>query len=89
MDPISRLLTSSQHYVTSTITTVFSAFSSFGLIAVSAWFASERMVFNRHKGTKWLTEILGDVFDKLKEATGYGRVKKTASAGVPVLFNAR
>ena len=47
--------------MTSTITTVFSAFSSFGLTAVSAWFASERIVFNRHKGRKWLSEVLDDV----------------------------
>ena len=64
--------------MTSTITTVFSAFSSFGLTAVSAWFASERMVFNRHKGKKWLADILDDVSDKLGEASGYGWVKKTA-----------
>jgi len=59
--------------VTSTLTTVFSAFSSFGLTAVSAWFASERIVFNRHKGDKWLAEILDDV-----SATSYRWVKKTA-----------
>ena len=59
--------------MTSTLTTVFSAFSSFGLTAVSAWFASERFVFNRHKGEKWLAEILDDV-----SATSYRWVKKTA-----------
>ena len=64
--------------MTSTITTVFSAFSSFGLAAVSAWFASERIVFNRHKGKKWLAEILDDVSDKLETITGYGWMKKTA-----------
>lgn len=52
-----------QHYVTSTITTVFSAFSSFGLAAVSAWFASERVVFSRHKGKKWLADVLDDASD--------------------------
>jgi len=36
------------------------------------------MVFNRHKGKKWLAEILDDVSDKLEEATGYGWMKKTA-----------
>jgi len=64
--------------VTSTITTVFSAFSSFGLAAVSAWFASERIVFNRHKGRKWLAEILDDASDKLGAVTGYVWMKKTA-----------
>ena len=64
--------------VTSTITTVFSAFSSFGLAAVSAWFASERIVFNRHKGRKWLAEILDDISDRLGTVTGYGWMKKAA-----------
>lgn len=64
-------LTLVQHPVTSTITTVFSAFSSFGLTAVSAWFASERIVFNRHKGRKWLSEVLDDV-----STSGYKWVKK-------------
>jgi len=60
------------------MTTVFSAFSSLGLAAVSAWFASERLVFNRHKGRKWLAEILDDVSEKLEEATGYRWMKRTA-----------
>jgi len=45
---------------------------------VSAWFASERIVFNRHKGKKWLAEILDDVSDRVGAVTGYGWVKKTA-----------
>ena len=65
--------------MTSTLTTVFSAFSSFGLIAVSAWFASERIIFNRHKGYKWLADIIDDVSEKIEKATGYKWVKKTAS----------
>jgi len=42
------------------ITTVFTAFSSFGLIAVSTWFAFERWVFLRHRGSKWLRDSLDD-----------------------------
>lgn len=45
------------------MTTVFTAFSSFGLVAVSAWFASERWTFSRHKGKKWLQDILDDWWD--------------------------
>ncbi|TFY80138.1 hypothetical protein EWM64_g3875, partial [Hericium alpestre] len=56
---------SKQNYVVSTITTVFTAFSSFGLAAVSTWFASERWVFSRHKGKKWLEDSLDDFWDKL------------------------
>ncbi|KAI0701045.1 WD40 repeat-like protein [Cytidiella melzeri] len=51
---------SGQHKVTSTVTTVFSAFSCFGLTAVSFWFASEKWIFNRHKGQKWLADVLSE-----------------------------
>lgn len=47
-----------QASVTSTVTTVLTAFTSFGLAAVSTWFASERWAFSRHKGQKWLSDIL-------------------------------
>jgi hypothetical protein len=40
---------------------------------VSAWFISERLVFNRHKGGKWLADILDDV-----SASSYRRMKKIA-----------
>jgi hypothetical protein len=46
--------------VTSIITTVLTAFTSFGLIAVSAWFASERWIYNHHQGRKWLGDVLAD-----------------------------
>jgi len=52
-----------QNYIVCTITTVFTAFSSFGLAAVSAWFASERWVFARHNGKKWLQDSLDDFWD--------------------------
>ncbi|KAF8636918.1 hypothetical protein AX17_003169 [Amanita inopinata Kibby_2008] len=52
---------SGQHHVTSMITTVFSAFTSFGLVAVSAWFASERWAFQRHQGKKWLNDVLAEM----------------------------
>ncbi|KAI0250714.1 WD40-repeat-containing domain protein [Lactifluus subvellereus] len=56
---------SQQSPVVSTITTVFTAFSSFGLAAVSAWFASERWIFSRHKGRKWLQDSLDDLWDAM------------------------
>ena len=59
--------------MTSTITAVFSAFSFFGLAIVSVWFASERTIFSRHKGRKWLSDALDDV-----SIPGYKRVKKIA-----------
>ena len=51
---------SGQHRITSTVTTVFSACSCFGLAAVSCWFASERIIFTRHKGEKWLADVLSE-----------------------------
>jgi WD repeat-containing protein 26 len=51
---------SGQHKITSTVTTVFSAFSCFGLAAVSAWFMSERWIFGQHKGGKLLADVLAD-----------------------------
>lgn len=56
---------SQQNSVVATVTTVFTAFSSFGLIAVSAWFASERWVFSRHNGKKWLQDSLDDWWDAI------------------------
>ncbi|KAG9312798.1 WD40-repeat-containing domain protein [Chiua virens] len=49
---------SGQGPVTSTIITVLTAVTSFGLAAVSAWFASERWIFVQHKGQKWLEEVI-------------------------------
>lgn len=51
---------SNQHRITSTVTTVFSAFSCLGLMSVSFWFASERWAYTRHKGEKWLADILSE-----------------------------
>ena len=53
-----------QSHVVSTMTTVFTAFSSFGLTAVSTWFASERWIFSRHKGKKWLQDSLDDAWER-------------------------
>ncbi|KAL4062342.1 hypothetical protein J3A83DRAFT_4110084 [Scleroderma citrinum] len=53
------LYTYSSHQgpVTSTIITVV---TSFGLAAVSAWFASERWIFVQHSGQKWLGDVISD-----------------------------
>lgn len=51
---------SRQNYTVSVITTVFTAFTSFGLVAVSMWFIFERWVFVRHRGSKWLRDSLDD-----------------------------
>ncbi|KAH9177768.1 WD40 repeat-like protein [Lactarius sanguifluus] len=51
---------SRQNYTVSVITTVFTAFSSFGLVAVSMWFTFERWVYTRHRGSKWLRDSLDE-----------------------------
>ncbi|CAA7264399.1 unnamed protein product [Cyclocybe aegerita] len=68
---------SEQAHVTSTITTVLTAFTSFGLAAVSAWFASERWAFARHKGQKWLSDILSDAVDRFLLLSGVAWSRRT------------
>ncbi|KAI0346640.1 WD40 repeat-like protein [Trametopsis cervina] len=61
---------SGQHPITSTVTTVFSAFSCFGLAAVSCWFASEKWVYQRHQGQKWLADVLSESRVRLHSMPG-------------------
>lgn len=56
-----------QGRITSIITTVFTAFTSFGLAAVSAWFASERWTFLKYRGQKWLADVLGEAWEDVVE----------------------
>lgn len=46
--------------VTSTIITVLTVVTSFGLVAVSAWFVSERWIFVQHRGQKWLGDVIAE-----------------------------
>ena len=52
------------------MTTVFTAFSSLGLLAVSAWFTFERVTYSRHKGKRWLADILADLAADIRKSTG-------------------
>jgi hypothetical protein len=63
-----------QNHVVSTITTVFTAFSSFGLIAVSMWFTFERWVFIRHRGSKWLRDSLDDCWIVMAQVFSHHRL---------------
>ncbi|KAF8842942.1 hypothetical protein BDN67DRAFT_925392 [Paxillus ammoniavirescens] len=65
-----------QGKVTATITSVFTAFTSFGLAAVSLWFASEKWTFVRFRGQKWLQDVLVEWWGKVVEFV-------EALAGVP------
>ena len=82
-----------QNYVVSTITTVFTAFSSFGLIAVSMWFIFERWVFIRHRGSKWLRDSLDDcwiatagVFSRQRLLSAMHRVSDALTRAKAFLF---
>ncbi|KAF8888546.1 hypothetical protein BD779DRAFT_1439978 [Infundibulicybe gibba] len=72
---------SGQHHITSTITTVFTAFTSFGLAAVSIWFASERWIFLRHRGKKWLSDVLIESKDKFLDLPGIEKTYDVVHAG--------
>ncbi|KAF9269633.1 WD40 repeat-like protein [Marasmius fiardii PR-910] len=67
---------SHQHHVTSVITTVFTAFTSFGLVAVSLWFASERWTFLRHRGQKWLGDVLIESNQRILNMRGMGVARR-------------
>ncbi|KAJ6595621.1 WD40 repeat-like protein [Mycena vulgaris] len=67
---------SNQARVTSIITTIFTIFTSFGLAAVSAWFASERYVFLRHRGRKWLLDVLLDSKEQFMTLPGVERIRR-------------
>ncbi|KAJ7223731.1 quinon protein alcohol dehydrogenase-like superfamily [Mycena haematopus] len=67
---------SNQSIVTSTITTIFTVFTSFGLAAVSAWFASERYIYLRYSGRKWLSDVLQDATDRFMAIPGVYRIRR-------------
>src|SRR5712691_9235155 len=82
-----------QNHVVSTITTVFTAFSSFGLIAVSTWFIFERWVFIRHRGSKWLRDslddcwiVLAEVFSRHRLLSAMHRVRGALTRAKAFLF---
>jgi hypothetical protein len=62
--------------ITRILTTVFTAFSSFGLVAVSTWFASERWAYAKHKGKKWLADVLEDFNNRFLELKAVKRVQE-------------
>ncbi|KAK7044558.1 catabolite degradation [Favolaschia claudopus] len=64
---------SGQHKVTSTITTILTVFTSFGLAAVSTWFVFERYIFLRHRGGKWLSDVLTEMTDQFLAIPGVQR----------------
>ncbi|KAF8510291.1 WD40 repeat-like protein [Hysterangium stoloniferum] len=61
---------STQHITTRIVTTVFTGFSLFGLIAVSTWLAFERVTYSRPKGRRWLADVLSDINPDLHKYCG-------------------
>ncbi|KAF8637933.1 hypothetical protein AX17_002554 [Amanita inopinata Kibby_2008] len=55
---------SEQASITKTVTNVLTVVTSVGLAAVSTWFASERYIYLRHRGRKWLGDVLTDLKEK-------------------------
>lgn len=75
-----------QSKVTSTITTVLTALTSFGLCAVSAWFATERWTFIRYRGTKWLDDVLMESTDGIfKNLRVFSRALGRAGSGFVIV----
>ncbi|KAH9042505.1 hypothetical protein EDB85DRAFT_2139080 [Lactarius pseudohatsudake] len=90
---------SRQNYTVSVITTVFTAFSSFGLVAVSMWFIFERWVYARYRGSKWLRDsldecwvVIVDVVSRRRLLSAVYRTRdalKTAKTSVIKFFRPR
>ncbi|EGN95335.1 hypothetical protein SERLA73DRAFT_77375 [Serpula lacrymans var. lacrymans S7.3] len=72
---------SNQGRVTNTITTLFTAVTSFGLAAVSAWFASERWTFVHHRGHMWLEDVILNATNRLFELQAVVNIKKALNWG--------
>src|ERR1700742_640111 len=90
--PRSQKLMRCQSRTTAIITSVFTCLSSFGLVAVSLWFASERWAYSRHRGQRWLADVITEVSDKLRKDVGIdwlGRAHSThvaPAAGAAVRY---
>ncbi|KAF8146964.1 hypothetical protein K438DRAFT_1944325 [Mycena galopus ATCC 62051] len=67
---------SGQSRVTTTITTVFTSITNFGLVAVSVWFASERYIYLRYRGRRWLSDVLDDVNDRFLAIPGVDKIRR-------------
>ncbi|KDQ13401.1 hypothetical protein BOTBODRAFT_66862 [Botryobasidium botryosum FD-172 SS1] len=64
------------------LTIIWTCVSSFALLAVALWFASERWAFSKTKGRKWLGDILEDVSQSLQSITGINWMARAISTHV-------
>jgi hypothetical protein len=65
-----------QNIGTSIVTTIFTIFTSLGLAAVSAYFASERYIFLRYHGKKWVVDVLLDYKRQFLMLPGINRIRR-------------
>lgn len=68
-----------QQWSVQILTTIFTSVTSSALLAVALWFAGERWAFSKTKGSKWLWDIVDEVFVKFGRATGLTWVKRVPS----------
>ncbi|PVG01424.1 WD40 repeat-like protein [Serendipita vermifera] len=52
-----------QSQLVSVTVLLLTCFSTFGLLAVSAWFMGERWTYKQHNGMKWLSDVLHGYWD--------------------------
>ncbi|KAG8884759.1 hypothetical protein FRB97_003279 [Tulasnella sp. 331] len=57
--------------------TIFTCLTSMALLAVALWFAFERWVFSKTKGSKWLWDVINDTRADFLDATGLSWVGRT------------
>ncbi|KAJ1311843.1 hypothetical protein OPQ81_010304 [Rhizoctonia solani] len=61
---------SKQSHVVSALVTAFTIVTSSGLISVGLWFMSERWIFSRTRGKRWLFDVLNETQSKFNKALG-------------------
>lgn len=59
------------------MTTIFTTVTSFGLAAVSAWFATERWIFLHHHGEKWLSDVIKETKKGIARTPGILLIKES------------
>jgi hypothetical protein len=63
---------------------IWTSISSFALLAVALWFASERWAFSKTKGRKWLADVLSEFWRDSKQATGINWVEHHVGAKMTI-----
>ncbi|KAF8595382.1 WD40 repeat-like protein [Ceratobasidium sp. AG-I] len=75
---------SSQSPTVSAVVMSFVGITSFALLCVGLWFASERWTYAQTRGNKWLLDVLEDTVHKIERATRAILDKLTTSRAVLV-----